>query len=179
MTDAAEIGEKAEKILRVYNACTKALALEKYNSARLDGHRRLNTGIDIGLAIAAPSAAGSWAIWQSGLGAYVWTVIAAVGGLVAIVKPFLQLPQKVDQYSKTRTGYSDLYFDLLQLARDVSATRNITEAEWNDKYVDASTRFQKLAADDDPVEKEKLLDRCVEAARKEIERENFWLPTRV
>jgi hypothetical protein len=179
MADSGRFGEKAEKIYRVYNDCTKALALEKYNSARLENHRRWNTRIDIALAVVAPSAAGSWAIWQSGLWAYVWAVIAAAGGILAIVKPFLQLPGKVERYSKTRTGYSDLYFDLLRLAKNVSAVRDITEAEWNDKYVGASTRFQKLAVDDDPVPKRKLLDKCLEEARREIEEENFWLPARV
>jgi hypothetical protein len=178
MTDEAEVREKAEKVYRVYNDCTKALANEKYNSARLGGHRRLNTGIDIALAIVAPGAASSWAIWQSGPGSYVWTVLAAVGGLLAIVKPFLQLPQKVDRYSKARTGYSDLYYDFLRLATTISSEKDITEAQWSDTYVAASDRFRELAVDDDPVAKQKLLDRCVEEAKQEIESEGFWLPPR-
>ena len=118
--------ELVAQLNEIYRTLLSALLNRKYYGHRLSTYRSWDKVMEIALAIAAASSVGTWAIWQSGYGRSVWAVIAGGAVVLAVVKPFLQLPNEIERYSKLHAGYSDLYYDLDRLVSEIAVQKDVT-----------------------------------------------------
>ncbi len=147
---------------------------ERYYAAKLKTFRAWGLYLDIAPAVLAPSCLGSWAFFKEGPGAYVWTVIAALAGILSVVKPFLQLSKGIERYSKLYKAYSDLYFDLKRMVEDVKYTRSFS-GEMK-RTLNSSRDRHKALSGDDPCRDKKLENRCFDEVCAQIPVENLWTP---
>ena len=88
----------------------------------LDEVRRLNTRLEVAIALGTSAAIASWAIWKTGSGEYAWLVISGLATLLAVIKPIINLPKQIERYSKLFVGHGDAQFDLERIAQQVKAT---------------------------------------------------------
>jgi len=160
----------------VNNTYRTALMNRKYYGYRLSVVKTRNTVMEIVIAVGTSSAVGAWAIWKStSVGENVWVILAGLAALLAVVKPFLNLSKRVENYSELFVGHGDVYYDLktitMELARVKDYTDKMDEAFWR-----AIERIKQLALKDDPKIDDKLRRRSFEEVKKEIPVESLWWP---
>ena len=165
----------ATELLGLYDLYRNALMNEKYFGNRLEFYRRANRAIEILLAITASGAVGSWAVWDTTLGTYVWKALGALSAILAIVKPIIQLSKQVELHSKVYIGYCSLYFDLKSLVNEIQRTHTFTKELRRDQR-QASDRYRHLALQVDFPPKRKLLLKCWEEVNRQIPPRDLWMP---
>ena len=105
-------------VWEVYDELRTAKLNVMYYSHLLMRAERWAKGIDVFLALTAPGSAISalW-LWSTPKGRVAWAVIGFAVAVVASIKPFLGLPERIKKFEKLVTGYRGLEFDLHALSR--------------------------------------------------------------
>lgn len=160
----------------VYNLYRTALLNCKYYADRLVTLQKWNTIFEIALVIGTSGTIGTWAIWKSDFGGYVWPIIGGIAAVLAITKPVVQLSRRIEQYSKLWANYSGLFYDLDLLVSEISATRTLTP-ETLKSFSAAQERYKGLALrEEDPRPVEKLRRKYYEEVNREIPPDRLWVP---
>lgn len=166
-----------DRLWQIYDAYRNALLNKKYYGCRLSNLRNWDQGIDIAIAIGTPTGAlGSLAMWQSGLGHTLWTIVLALAALLAIIKPFLQLPRGIERLSKLYAGHTNLHQDLRRLVLRIEADKELAPEVWA-QFRYSLEREKELGPEDDPKPKVRLVDNCEVEVNKELPMSKFWDPT--
>jgi len=98
--------QKNHPVWDVYNLLRTSRLNIKYYSHKLNSLKRFNFLLEIMLAIGAPSSAiASFYYWNTTHGAIIWNWILGFTALIALIKPFLKLSDKIGAYEKTVQGY--------------------------------------------------------------------------
>jgi len=100
----------------VYDKLRTARLNVKYYSRRLQSIERENFGIELVLAVAAPSSAvaGLW-FWDTTYGKIAWQCLGIVAAAAAILKPLLGLAKRIKEYESVLSGYRMLEYDLMEI----------------------------------------------------------------
>ncbi|OGD12385.1 MAG: hypothetical protein A2Y86_03305 [Candidatus Aminicenantes bacterium RBG_13_62_12] len=160
----------------INDAFRTALMNRKYYGHRLTVTRSWNVALDIIIAVGASSAVGTWLIWKkSPAGENAWAMIAGLAALLAVIKPFLNLPKQLEKYSKLFIGHGDVYYDLKAITTELARVRDYTP-KVQEAHGKAFERIKQLAPEDDPKIKEKLRRRFFEEVNREIPVESLWWP---
>lgn len=163
-------------VKNVNNTYRTALMNRKYYGYRLSMVRTCNKALEILIAVGTSSAVGAWAIWKStSIGANVWTIVAGLAVLLAVVKPILDLSKDVERYSKLFVGHGDVYYDLKTITMELGRVRGYTD-KINETFEKTVERIKQLALEDDPKIRKKLRRRCFEEVKEEIPVESLWWP---
>ncbi|HEX8475082.1 MAG TPA: hypothetical protein VF666_13715 [Pyrinomonadaceae bacterium] len=173
---SSPIDKNRERLKRVYDNYRTARMSREYYACRLSFFQNCNFWYEIVLAIGTSgSAISGWYVWQTATGKTVWAILTGAAALLAILKPALQLPKHIEQYSKLHTGYSSLSYDYGKLVDDIKATGGITR-EMTKSLNKAEERFKELALQDDPKPSEKLLRDCQGKVKKHVPPFAVWYP---
>jgi len=148
-----------------------------YYAHRLRFHQRWNRFLEIVLALGTSGTIATWAIWQKGMGEYVWTFFAGLVTLLAIIKPILQLSTQIERCSKSYVGYLVLYYDLQNLVNEIEIQKDVNEKMVN-THKSAKERKKDLALDDEQIPKERLLQKCYDRVNREIPVTSLWFPSK-
>jgi hypothetical protein len=163
---------------QIYDDYRTALLNRKFYAIRLDDYKKLYVALEILLLVGTSGAMGAWAIWKTSVGQHAWGMVVALGVLLGIVKPYLQIPKHIERCSKLWAGYSNLYFDLERLVLEIQVQKAVPLG-----IVEARTaifeRFKKLALDQDLKPNKKLQRMCYQEVREEIPVESLWVPSEV
>lgn len=162
-------------LLEIYDLYRTVLLNRKYYARRLDLTKKMNLWLEICLAVGTSGTIGAWAIWKTGYGQYIWIVIAGGAAILAVIKPIVQLSKGIERYSKLYVGYSDLFYDLQEVVGDIRKSRLFTK-EMSNAVKNARNRIKKLALEDDPQPRQKLLVQCYNEVNREIPPERLWIP---
>lgn len=150
-------------------------APQKYYAHRLAHFKRLETTFEIMLVLGTSGTIGAWAIWKTGVGQHVWSLLAAVAVLLGLLKPFFQVAKQVERCSKLWAGYSELYFDLEKVVQEIQVTKCVpAEIVAFQSAIFEGYRKLELEGDLEPIVK--LQRRCFEEVNEEIPPESLWLP---
>lgn len=107
--------------------------------ARLDGTSRT---IDIIIAASTASSVSSLALFQDvSWGVYIWKCLAGIGGLLAVIKPFLQLQGAIKNRQELLKAYTVLSAEcekVIDIIRSIKACDQMTR----NLYDKAKERFQ-------------------------------------
>lgn len=174
----SEVWQLRERLLQLYRTYRTALLNRKYYASRLTSYRRWNLTLEIALAIGTSGTIGAWAVWKDGNGKYVWTYVAGLAALLAVLKPLLALPKQIERYTKLFAGYSDLFYDLEQFSNEARINKTFNR-DMLKSYNRALDRYRKLSTDDDPTPDEKLRRRCYEEVLNEIPASSLWIPAQL
>lgn len=153
-----------------------ALMNRKYYGHRLTTKRSCCVILDIIIAVGTSSAVGAWFIWrETPAGKNAWAIIAGLAALLAVIKPFLNLPKQIEKYSKLFIGHGDVYYDLKAITTELARVRDYRSKvqEAQGRVLD---RIKQLAPEDDPKINENLRRRFFEEVNREIPVESLWWP---
>lgn len=107
-------------VWEVYDDYRTALMNVKIQKAELKRLRRINYWIEIPLAItASASVAGLW-IWGTVAGGYIWKTLGLISAFLAVLKPLLKIPDKIQQRGEMLADYSSIEHELEKIKKAVS-----------------------------------------------------------
>jgi hypothetical protein len=149
----------------------------KYYAARLETLQRLNTFLEVMVAIAAPGSAvsGAWFLkTQSGL--CVWQVVTAVAAICGFLKPFLKLGQRIKFFEQTLSGYRALEYDLYEIVLRIRDEEAYSPA--SKKLFEAAMKKKKTLVTSPPENSQnrRLIERLYLEVVSEIPKESLYLP---
>src|SRR2546429_8083570 len=118
----------SEQLDEIYDAYRTASMNHKYYANRLASFSKWNSLYEVTLAVgSSTSAVAAWPIWNTQNGKLLWAAFTGVVGLFVVLKPFLRLSQKVEQYSQLYFGYKELYQDLKRLVYTLKIKKTLTK----------------------------------------------------
>ena len=172
----ARADSKYRAVHNIYDTYHKVCVNRKYYSYRLEMLKQWNTVIEILIAIGVSSSSVSaLALWAGDFGKAAWGLLGAVVSILAIVKPFLQLPKQIERYSRLFVGNNAANFELKKLVDEIQERRALTpETEF--KYATALERLREIEADEDPVQNKRLVNRFDAEVKDELQEKKFWSP---
>lgn len=169
--------DKDHPVWDVYDLYRTTRLNVKYFSARLSRLQRINFWMEFILAATASSSAiAAFALWQTSIGGKVWQALGALAAVLAIMKPLLNLTEKIRKIEEVITGYRVLEYDLKKIAVAVSQ-RKAYDKELSDKFSNSLDRMAELAIKyNESSEDKKLKKKCQEEVMKELPPEHFYIP---
>lgn len=161
----------------VYDALRSAKLNCRYVSCRLQRAERWNTSLEILLAVSAPASAvaGLW-FWDEPGGAVAWRVLASIAAVVAVVKPFLKLNEKIKQMEVSLAGYTMLTHDLEEIRQAI-----FQEKRYGTHHLallkkaiqrEGALKITRFEARED----EKVIAKCQQEVNKELPVQSFFIP---
>lgn len=153
-----------------------ALLNKKYFGALLHRARRRSFWMEWLIAgTASGSGIAGWALWQTGYGAVLWSVLAGAAAVMGVTKPLLQLDQQIEAFSKLYGSYAKMVFDLEALMMQVRL-QDAIEAPVMQQYTEIIKISGELVALEPPIADRRLVRRCREDVNREMPMEQFWWP---
>ena len=171
----SKVGEHS--VWEVYDLWRTARLNRCYYGERVSRLKRFNVWCDIALAVIVPgSAASGVAALKDVLGAQVWVAVAAVASVVAIAKPFLKFPERIQKIEACLAGYRTLDFDLGTLASEIARVRRYGPDQQL-AFEQARARMRELATDPpgEP-DKAKLRRACTARVNLALPSSRFFVP---
>jgi hypothetical protein len=164
----------------LYNEIRTARLNCKYYTHRLCTVERTATIIDIVLAIAAPTSAVSvLKAFETPQGQLIWGCFTGAAALLAVIKPFLQLPAKIKTLESVVSGYRLLESELQEICTDVSQSQ-LYLPEHRALLVRALRRKQVLDGQQPKAREDKKLKlKCEDEVREELPASAFFIPPHV
>lgn len=103
-------------VWQVYDKLRTARLNVKYYSMRLHALERINFGLELILAISAPTSAvaGLW-FWQLPQGKLAWQWFGIIAAVAAVVKPLLNLTKRIKDFECHLSGYRALEYELAEI----------------------------------------------------------------
>ena len=151
-TEVDPIPENKRQVNRISNAVWDVY--DDYRSAMMNVRiqkcciqrlRRENYCIEIPLALVASSTvAGLW-FWQSAAGGQAWKYVGTVTALLAILKPILRIPDKIQERGEILANLSVIENELERLVKQISHARKYDDAlfEKYNKILDLKGEHKK------------------------------------
>lgn len=162
----------------MYDTYRNAAMNEKYYANRLTHLTNWNRYYEIALAIGTSTAIAAWAIWDiNSLAKGFRAVFSAVITLLAIIKPFLKMPEDIEKYSTLHTGYRALYLNLNSIVSTIRRKSTVT-SEVQQLFDAAQNQYRSLALNDAVSINQKILEQCQQQVIREIPVESLWYPPR-
>jgi hypothetical protein len=161
----------------VYDLLRTARLNIKYYSHKLTNLKRINFYMEVALAIGAPSSAiGVFYFWNTTYGSIIWKWILGIIAVVALVKPFIKLSDKIGSYEKTVNGYRILEH---QVEKNVIQIRQ--DKSYSEKHrtlLETAIEMEGKLKENDPETKinNKLRKKYQEEVLKELPAKKFYIP---
>jgi hypothetical protein len=161
----------------VYDLYRTARLNVKYFCGRLAKLQRLNFWIEFTLAATASSSAiAAFTLWQTRFGGKIWQTLGAIAAILAILKPLLNLTEKIRKLEEVITGYRVLEHDLKKIEASINQ-RKTYDKELSDRFLSALDRMDQLIVKySEPTEDKKLKARCQDEVLRELPVDHFYIP---
>ena len=166
----------------IYTLYKETLVNAKYYGRKLNRAQQYNLFFEIVLALGATgSGIAGWSLWESSIpgsremGAAIYAVIASLAAAFAILKPLLQMSQRVERYSKLFTSYQNLYVRSRILALRI-ASREALLDEHRRSFDSIFRAALELSLLDDPNPSKSLFERACREATTIIREDDLWWP---
>jgi hypothetical protein len=172
-----------ETVWEVYNKWRDAELGIKYLEPAISGWDASSRTIDIIIALSTASSVGSLAFFRDfWWGVYAWNSLAAIGGLLAIVRPFLGFQDKIKNRQELLKAYTVLSTECDKVSYIIICTKNYEDATQHlyrlafDRFTEAtrSLEMERAEIKNLPEEKRRALMKRVE---KELPTERFFVPS--
>ncbi len=125
-------------VWEVYDLLRTCKLSERYYQEKAARTRRIEFYCEVALAITASSSAiAALPVWTSPGGHTVWGVLTTITAVIAVVKPFLKLSDRMKVYENLCGQYRRLVGDLMHLKRDIATRQCYDDA--------AKARFEPLS----------------------------------
>ncbi len=176
-TEVETLASERVQLRYIYYNYRTALLNKLYYGHRLISYQRINSAMEIAIAIGATGSGGvaGLAIWGSITGQYAWLIISGIATVLGVIKPILQIGRHIENYTKLYAGQTNIYLDLRSIVEDIDVSKAIPQKLAN-KYEAIRNRIAELGGLDDPKKDQGLIDKLVKQVNEEIPPESLWLP---
>lgn len=171
-------GEKMpdHPVWNVYDRLRTISLNEKYYSRRIVFYERINFWLEIIIAISASTAIAKFAIWKTEAGSLIWSLIAGLAVLLAVIKPFMKLTDSIKRIENVLTKYRLIKHEFGILRIDISEKKSYNNEHKN--------KLRELLAKEEVlIEKQpenyiskRLINICSNEVIKEYPVDNFFIP---
>jgi hypothetical protein len=163
------------RLIIIYNEYRTSCLNAKYYGCRLHSVQRTNFWLEVVVAAGTSAGIGGLTLLQSEPAHSIWTVIAAVSAVLAIVKPVANLSAKLSKYARLYGEYAKLTATIRTVVENITVTKDFLPEDER-VYRSAQATFSELAKDDDPRPSRRLLTKLQNEVNNEISPETLWLP---
>jgi hypothetical protein len=170
------LSKKHHPVIDVYNQYRTARLNVKYLEYKLVSLRRANFCIELLIAISASSTvAGIWVL-QNPMGQIVWKTIIGVTAILAVAKPLLDWPSKIQKKEELLIGYRSLDYDIQNIIWLINQRQGY-DAKLQEKFLKAMEKKGQLVriVEDTRVD-EKLRKKCFNQVLQELPMSSFFIP---
>jgi hypothetical protein len=173
-TNLSEHFEVVDRRVRAtYELYRDSLLNKKYYADRLETAKRWSLVLEFALVFGTSGAIATWAAWKTPAGARAWAMITAASTVLAILKPLLQFPNKIERYTGLYTGHAGLYYDLKQLVDDIQDKHDFTDPMWA-TVQHTQERVKELGLKNDPRPVRRLQRKYFKEVVDEIPADKLW-----
>ena len=162
----------------IYDAYRDAALNRLYYGVKLARYRRFNFWIEIAIAIGAAGSSGGiagLAVWGTLPGNYAWLAISGIATVLAVLKPVIQLANRIENYTKLYAGYTNIFLELEEIVEEIGVAHAITE-KTRDRYVRSRQLLRELAPLAEPSRSKQLIAKLQEQVNRDIPPESLWTP---
>ena len=119
---------KIEQLKTIHREYRTVLLNVKYYNRQLRLYRMINLWMEILIAVGSTTSTGiaGFAIWQNGLGTTAWGIVSGASIMLAVVKPIIKVPERIERYGKLSGEYSTMFEKLSHLEDDIRISVNRT-----------------------------------------------------
>ena len=168
--------QQAAQVNLIYDDYRTMLLNKKYYGSRLEVLKRNNLIIEFLIAAGATgSGVAGFAVWQQQYGALAWAIISGISIILAIAKPLLRLPDRIEIYSKLYGEYAGAFQSLKMLVGDLQVSRSVSDARLKN-FIQIRNRTAELAKLNDPNPSRKFIRVLELEVNAEIIIDQLWLP---
>jgi hypothetical protein len=160
----------------LYDRLRTARLNVKYYGRLLLRLQRWNMGIEISLAVATSTSIGGLWIWEAGVGAIVWKLIAVPTAVMAVCKPLLALTKRIKEIESLVTGYRLLDFELMEIGTKVEQKKEFDSALRNQLNKVIQQEKTLISRAPEPRPSKKILKQCREEVEQELPVDSFYVP---
>lgn len=168
--------DEKHPVWNVYDSLRTISLNDKYYSRRIVFYDRINFWLEIIIAISTSTSIAKFAIWKTETGSLIWTLIAGLAVLLAIIKPFMKLTDRIKRIENVLTKYRLIKHEFGILRIDISEKNS-----YNDEHKNKLREL--LAKEEELIEKQpenyiskRLIKKCTNEVNKEYPTDNFFIP---
>ncbi len=163
-------------VVDVYNQHRTARLNVRYLEAVLKKTRLRFFIFEYVIALTASSTAASAWFFQGNTGQIFWKILTGLTALLAVARPFLNLPARIHKYEEMLIGYKSLDFDLERLGISIR-DKKCYDKELRDQFKIALDKKAKLIeVDKDESPDGEILEKCYQVVLLELPEDSFYLP---
>jgi hypothetical protein len=166
-----------DPVWTVYDALRTVRLNNKYYCCRLDWYERMNTALELILALTAPSSAiaGLW-FWETEGGKLAWRYLGVIAAIVAVVKPLSRLTKRIGALEGLVAGYRLLDFEYMQLKASIEQKGSF-DAALQEHYRQLSDREKELVVrNPESRENIRVKKKCEGEVLLELPTDKFFVP---
>jgi hypothetical protein len=147
----------------LYDLWRTARLNEAYYSARIHALETTNFVMEIAIAVTAPGGTISalW-FWNTDLGSVLWKILLPVAAIVAVLKPLLNLVERIKKMETCLSGYRLLVYDSAALIEELKRKRDFDQ-ELLVAYKSASDKVRLLITQNPETQERKWLKERITA----------------
>lgn len=168
-----------QPVLEVYSDYKTAAWNVCIQQAELDRLKKLNNWIEIPLAILASSSIAGLAVWETAAGGVIWKILGLCTAILAIIKPFLRIPEKIEQRGKMLADYYGLEHDLEKIKKLVGQHRRYDDRLRRQylKVLDRKGKIrEKYTGANHLKNSEAIKQRCKDEVERRLPPSEFYFP---
>ncbi|MDM8544094.1 hypothetical protein QUF90_23710 [Desulfococcaceae bacterium HSG9] len=148
-----------------------------YYSVKMDRLKFINYFIEIILAITTTSSmvAGLW-LWNTPFGQAIWKILLIISAFLAVIKPIINLTEKIRKYEEVLSSYRDLEYELKKIIDQIDQSMKYT-TDHKSKLLEALGKEHDIIKKFSEIKKDyKLLQMCKDKVDEELRNVSFFIP---
>jgi hypothetical protein len=169
----------SQPVWDVYDDYRTAVWNVEIQQEELKKLKSINNWIEIPLAILASSSVTSIYFWTTPNGKMIWTALSFMTAVLAVVKPFLKLPEKIEQRGQMLADFCLIETALEKIKKRISAHKKYDD-ELQEQYLkvlDLKSEIRKKCMGANSLSaSQKIKDECFERVQKRHPKDSFYIP---
>jgi hypothetical protein len=167
---------KHHPVWSLYDTLRTARFNVKCLESELRFWRAVNFWMEVLIAVSTASSIGALSFWQNPAGGVVWKTIGGIAALLAVIKPFLKIPDKISLRQELLAGYRVLAHDCTVIRAEVERRQRYDD--YCAKRFDAANeRLGALAGKEGDYSPTMKLKKCSQAeVNRELPLDTFFVP---
>jgi hypothetical protein len=160
----------------VYDELRTVSLNEKYYSKRIVYFERINFWLEIIIAVSASSAIAKFTIFRTETGSIIWSLIAGIAVILAVIKPFMKLTDRIRKIENVLTKYRLLKHEFGILRIDITE-KSCYNDDHKKIFRDLLTKESELIEKQpENYTSKRLINICSQDVNKEYPVASFFIP---
>ena len=166
------------QVTQIYDLYRRVLLNQHYTADRLQGARRRDRWLRLGLAVLATTgAAASWAAWPADGGQTAGALLSSAVAVLALAQTIFQFTEEVERYARRWAHAADVAHEFESIVHDIALARAVTP-EIAARFAYARAGFRDALRDEAPRPTAQRLAQYAAAVNAQVPPDRLWMPPR-